>query len=297
MQNHTPRTIGFVTSAEHRNLVSDDLIVAAALQQRKVTVVPVVWTEVAPQDVDCDLLMLRSVWDYHLHPDAFLTWVDEAHQRVPVANPVEVVRWNMDKHYIPKLEAAGINVPRTLVLEQGDEGDLDQLMDRAGFTEAVIKPAISASAFETHLVRREDAVSFNSKLNALLRTRAVLIQEFVTEIKTGGEWSLIFLGGKYSHAVRKLPRDGDFRVQHEHGGMYRAAQPSDAILQSASDVMARFAPDVLYARVDVIERGREVVLMELELIDPLLHFEVAPQAAEHMAELLTQIVFRNARPI
>lgn len=107
----------------------------------------------------------------------------------------------------------------------------------------------------------------------------------------------MYLGGEYSHAVRKLPRDGDFRVQHEHGGTYRAAQPSDAMLQTATEIMARVAPDAVYARVDLIERAQSIVLMELELIDPLLHFEVAPDAAERMAELLAQIVFRNVRAI
>jgi len=297
MQNHTPLTIGFVTSAEHRNLVSDDLKVAAALQRRKVTILPVVWTEVAPQDVPCDLLVLRSVWDYHLHPEAFLNWACKIHQRVPVVNPPEVVRWNMDKHYLRDFEAAGILIPQTLFLEQGSTVDLQDLMDEAGFSEAVIKPAISASAFETHFVGRQDAVLFNGKMNTLLQKRALLIQEFVSEIKTGGEWSLVYLGGEYSHAVRKLPRDGDFRVQHEHGGTYRAAKPSDAMLQTATEIMARVAPDAVYARVDLIERAQSIVLMELELIDPLLHFEVAPQAAEHMAELLTQIIFRDARAL
>lgn len=192
MQNHTPLTIGFVTSAEHRNLVSDDLKVAAALQRRKVTILPVVWTEVAAQEVACDLLVLRSVWDYHLHPEAFLNWACKIHQRVPVVNPPEVVRWNMDKHYLREFEAAGILIPQTLFLEQGSTVDLQDLMDEAGFSEAVIKPAISASAFETHFVGRQDAVLFNGKMNTLLQKRALLIQEFVSEIKTGvsGHWCI-----------------------------------------------------------------------------------------------------------
>src|SRR6185312_11451564 len=145
------RKIGFATSAGHRLLTEDDQIAASSLEHRGVTVVPVVWTEVAAQDVACDLLVLRSVWDYHLHPDAFVNWVCEIHQRIPVVNPPEVMRWNMDKHYHREFEAEGILIPKTLVLEQGSNVDLEALMAEAGFSEAVIKPAISASAFETHL--------------------------------------------------------------------------------------------------------------------------------------------------
>src|SRR6185312_6265045 len=112
-----------------------------------------------------------------------VNWVCEIHQRIPVVNPPEVMRWNMDKHYLREFEAEGILIPKTLVLEQGSNVDLEALMAEAGFSEAVIKPAISASAFETHLLRRENAALFNGKLNALLRTRAVLIQEFVSEIR------------------------------------------------------------------------------------------------------------------
>lgn len=178
--------IGFVTSAEHRNLVKDDLVLAAALGKRGTTVVPVVWTETAPQSRGCELLLLRSCWDYHLKPQEFLSWVSGAHKHVPVINSPEIVRWNMDKRYLSDLQAAGCMVPRTLIVEQGNRADLKKLMDQAGLSEAVIKPTISASAFETYRVGREDAGFYSGKLHALLSRRAMLVQEFVAEIETRG---------------------------------------------------------------------------------------------------------------
>lgn len=281
------RTIGFVTSAEHRNLIPDDLILAAALERRGKRVVPVVWTEIAPHKTGCDLLVLRSCWDYHLKPQEFLSWVTEAHKHVPVINSPHIVAWNMDKHYLTDLQSAGFLVPRTVVMEHGIHADLEELMNAAGLTDAVVKPTISASAFETYRVQRDAAGSFNVKFNNLLSERAMLVQEFVGEIETAGEWSLVYLAGEFSHAVNKFPRHGDFRVQHEHGGRYRAAVPPKELQDAASAIVSRFAGEAIYCRTDMVLRTQGPTLMELELIEPLLHFELAPKAAERMAELLT----------
>jgi glutathione synthase/RimK-type ligase-like ATP-grasp enzyme len=280
------QTIGFVTSAEHRSLVADDLLLAAALERSGTGVVPVVWTEIAPQKTGCDLLVSRSCWDYHLNPQGFLSWVSEAHKHVPVINEPEIVRWNMDKRYLNDLKAAGCVVPRTVVVEHGIQADLEEMMNAASLTDAVVKPTISASAFETYRVQRDAAGSFNVKFNNLLSERAMLVQEFVGEIETAGEWSLVYLEGEFSHAVNKFPRPGDFRVQHEHGGEYRVAVPPKELESAASAIVSRFAQQAIYCRVDMLLREQGPTLMELELIEPLLHFELAPEAAERMAELL-----------
>lgn len=282
-------TIGFITSAEHRHLTDDDLVLARALEQRGATVTPVVWTEIAPHQHGCDLLLLRSCWDYHLDPCAFEQWVTTAAKYAMVINPPVRVCWNMDKRYLKDIAAGGFSVPKTIFLEAREGADLGELMQAGQFTSAVMKPTISLSAYETYMLTRENAAEHQPRLNDLVNKRAMMVQEFVAEIQTEGEWSLIFIGGEYSHSVSKLPRNGDFRVQHEHGGSYRAAEPSTAMLQTASAILARFAPDALYARVDLIPRDEAMALMELELIDPLLHFELAPQAAERLAELLMQV--------
>jgi len=286
MPKGSPTKIGFVTSAEHRNLVADDLRVADALEKRGASVVPVVWTETDPKAMGCDLLLLRSCWDYHLRPKAFVDWVIDAHEKTPVINSPGVVRWNMDKRYLEEVQAAGFAIPRTLFEEQGSCVDLAEMMNAEGLRDAVVKPSISASAFETYRVSREEAGAFNRKFNSLLQERAMVVQEFVGEIETGGEWSLVYLGGEFSHAVNKVPRPGDFRVQHEHGGQYRAAVPSEELQYAASAISSRFAQQAMYCRVDMLLREQGPTLMELELIEPLLHFELAPKAAECMAELL-----------
>ena len=282
--------VGFVTSAEHRNLVADDLILAAALERRGARVVPVVWTETAPEATGCDLLLLRSCWDYHLRPEAFLSWVNEASRYACLVNSPEIVRWNMDKRYLRDIEEHGFAVPKTILLARGSSGDLAQIMSASGLDAVVAKPAISLSAFETHLVQADEAEKFTGKLNQLLLTRDMLVQEFIPEITSEGEWSIIFIGGEFSHAVKKFPKGGDFRVQHEYGGSAELAKPSELMLDTSGAILRKFAPQAVYCRADVVPRGQGVTLMELELIDPVLHFELAPNGAERMAELLLRIV-------
>jgi len=286
-------TIGFATCEQYRHLTADDLVLARALERRGARVAPVVWTEVAPETVACDLLVIRSVWDYHLHADKFLRWVAVAGSKVKTINPPEVVLWNSDKRYLKEIEAAGFTIPRTVLLESRSQTDLVGLMANAGLSEVVIKPAVSASAFETHRIKVDQAAEFGAKLNTLLQDRDMLLQEFVPEIATGGEWSLIILGTAFAgsectHAVNKLPRSGDFRVQEEHGGLHRLAVPPAEAVQMAQQILARFAPQAAYCRADMVMRPQGPVLMELELIEPLLHFEQSPQAAEKLAELLMQ---------
>jgi glutathione synthase/RimK-type ligase-like ATP-grasp enzyme len=285
-----PHVIGFATSSAYHDLTADDRVLASALERRGVQVVPVVWTEAAPEQIDCDLLVVRSVWDYHLRPQDFLAWINEAARRVRVVNSPEIVRWNMDKHYLAEVEAAGFSIPKTLFLQQRSAADLAGLMKREGLSEAVVKPAISASAFETHRIRADGAATLNDRINELLNSRAMLVQEYVPEIATSGEWSLIFAGRELTHAVSKLPKSGDFRVQEERGGRHRAAEAPAEARRLAEEVLARFAPDALYCRADIVMRSRGPTLMELELIEPSLHFAAAPTAAEVHAEGIKQLL-------
>jgi glutathione synthase/RimK-type ligase-like ATP-grasp enzyme len=117
----------------------------------------------------------------------------------------------------------------------------------------------------------------------MLADGAVLVQAFLEEVQTLGEWSLIFIGGEYSHAVLKTPGEGDFRVQEHLGGRVQAAEPPDRLVDQGGTILAEVSKEVLYARVDGVNRNGELVLMELELFEPSLFFDHAPRAAERFA--------------
>jgi len=196
------------------------------------------------------------------------------------------------------LDARGIAiVPTVWVSAAGSDGapDLDALIAAQGWHEgAVVKPAISATAHETWLVVPRRAAEHQARFEALLASSqgGVMVQPFLPEIRDG-EWSLVFLGGEFSHAVVKRPADGDFRAQHDFGGTVGRREPDPSLIEDARAALHAAANatgtrmnDILYARVDGIVRDGTLLLMELEVIEPVLFFSHAPGAAARMAELI-----------
>jgi glutathione synthase/RimK-type ligase-like ATP-grasp enzyme len=283
------KKIGFATSAKYRDLTVGDILTVAELRKRGYEVEPLVWSEEPPHRVTCDVVVLRSVWDYHLDPERFLNWVTTVAQRAIIFNHPDTVRWNSYKRYIFDLQQAGIPVPSTTLVEAGGNVDLAKSLLQLRSPKAVIKPAISASAYETYLVDLDNASTMQARISELLLSRAMLIQEFVPEISTRGEWSLMFLGGAYSHAVRKIPQSGDFRVQSEHGGIHLPENPPVAVLELAERTVNHFAADSLYARVDLVEASSRPLIMEVELIDPELFLATASNAASRLADTLLRM--------
>jgi glutathione synthase/RimK-type ligase-like ATP-grasp enzyme len=150
----------------------------------------------------------------------------------------------------------------------------------------VVKPAVSASARDTWKATRADAHESEASFRELAAAGDVLVQPFVREVTSDGEWSLLFYGGVYSHAVRKRPRAGDFRVQTAHGGSAVAEEPDARVIAQAREAL-RAAPaplgELLYARVDGCMIGDRFVLMELELVEPELFLGMHPAAADRLA--------------
>jgi len=279
--------IAFVTHAGLPGLSADDLLAVEELRRRGAEVEPAVWDDPGVRWSAYQRVVIRSCWDYHLRPEAFLGWLDEMERRrTPLWNPASVVRGNVDKAYLADLAAAGLPVVPTVRLEKGEAADLAGLLDERGWTEAVIKPSVSASAFRTLRIGRGEAVAAQEKLTGLLASSGALVQPFLPEVQTGGEWSLIFLGGEYSHAVLKKPKAGDFRVQQELGGSADSAVPSQELVEQARRVLETIREPWLYARVDGVEIGGAFTLMELELIEPSLFLVADERAPARFAEAI-----------
>jgi glutathione synthase/RimK-type ligase-like ATP-grasp enzyme len=279
--------IGLVTCAKLPELTPDDRLLQEELQRRGHLVRGVVWSEERGDWREFDQLVIRSCWDYHLRPAEFGAWLAAMEAAgVPLWNPAALVRWNMHKAYLQDLAAGGVPVVPTLFLEQGTRASLAELLAEQGWSHAVMKPAISASAFRTSLVARDQATAAQASLDGLLAAGDVLVQRFVPEVRSQGEWSVVFLGGAFSHAVLKRPGAGDFRVQNELGGSSEPGQPAPRILEAARRIAAHIPEPWLYARVDGIELEGRFTLMELELIEPVLFLSEAPAAAARMADAL-----------
>jgi len=282
--------IAIATCSQHPRLAADDLPLVASLRERGIGAEPLVWSGGEVEWSGFDRCLLRSVWDYHLHRADFLAWTESAAAAVPLWNPPAVVRWNTSKNYLRELAGAGVPTIPTLWLERGAEARLAELMERSGWDEAVLKPSVDLGADRLVRVRRGEGQAL---LDALLAEHDVLAQPFLPAVERRGETSLAFFDGELSHAVRKLPRRGDFRVQSKWGGSATAVAPTPAQRQVAERALKAVGETLLYARVDLVEgAGGEPLLIELELVEPNLYLGTDPGAADRLAAA----VARRLRP-
>lgn len=271
-------SIAWLTCAEYPAGIDNEQDLITALRAAGHRVDPLVWDAPARPLAHFDALILRSTWDYHLKYAAWSAWIEEVEsQGLRVFNPVSTLRWNSDKRYLLDLQARGANIVPTLHLSRGASASLTELLASQRWERVVVKPAVSASAHETWIAAAGG--DNQGRFAAALEQGDLLLQPFMPEVNSEGEWSLIYLGRRFSHAVIKRPAQGDFRTQDEYGARIEAIEPPDFLLAQAGAILDKVEGPLLYARVDGLLRRDQFYLMELELIEPSLFLEHHPQAA------------------
>ncbi|MDO6434960.1 hypothetical protein Q4E93_30380 [Flavitalea sp. BT771] len=270
------KRIAFATCSSCPDLAKDDSTLAAALVAAGHQVEAAAWDDISIDWGRYDAVIIRSTWNYHLHPQAFLHWLRRLESYpLQVANPVDILEWNMDKSYLADLRHLDVPLPPTLFLDNHNNACLDSIFQDTGWQKAVIKPCISATAHNTWITTPTTAAPDAARLRQLLHTGKYMIQEFMDEVESDGEYSLIFFGQQYSHAVKKTAKKGDFRVQEQFGGHSRPSRPGPSIIRQATAILDKAVPftstpRLLYARVDGVMHKKIFTLMELELVEPSL---------------------------
>ena len=252
---------------------------ADALAAAGAEVTPIVWSE--PFDAGAfDLVLPLVAWGYHKHFDRWMAVLDRLEeQRARVRNPIPLLRWNSDKNYLAELYERGVPVVPTEVAESLDEDSLAAIRAHFGCTDLVVKPPVSASAYLTFRIGPDDPIPES------VRGRRMMVQPWLESITTTGEWSLLFFDGHLSHALSKVPVAGDFRVQPEHGGIIESCEPPAGAEEVARAALAAAPAPALYARVDLVAGNCGTLqVIELELIEPALWLDQAPDAARRFAD-------------
>lgn len=244
------------------------------LKSHDLTIEPVAWTDARP----IRPAWAQLAWGYHLQPARWDLLLAEWPQDVPLVNAPSVLRWNSDKRYLNDLAASGVPIVPTSFVQLADEGEVAAARARFGTEQLVVKPRVSASAAGTSRVGPGDAAP---------RLADAMIQPFISSVQDQGELSIFFFAGERGHAVRKVAAAGDFRVQREYGGAFTPAQPDADQLAVAQAALAA-APELpLYARIDLVrDDGGAPRVMELELVEPDLYLDLAPDAGAGFAALL-----------
>ncbi|HEY7406048.1 MAG TPA: hypothetical protein VIB39_21155 [Candidatus Angelobacter sp.] len=283
------RQVALITWAGLPHGAESEQLLLPLLATRGVDARMVDWRDASVGFNQFDLVVLRSCWDYHLHAQEFTEWLHRTKRMAPILNDVDTVLWNSNKFYLRELEKKGIQIAPTYFVSGDKRVREGRPVEMESWERVVVKPAISASAYQTRVFERERMLSMDA-LAELMPGADFLVQQFVPEIQTKGEISFIYVDGAYSHAVCKRPAPGDFRVQQEHGGTAELVDPPDSLLQQAHE-MADQVPEVswsLYCRLDAVARNGKLILMELELIEPELFLGLADDAAETFARAIVR---------
>lgn len=235
-----------------------------------------------------DAIIFRSTWDYQDDPAQFiqvLASIEASAARL--LNPLATIAWNIDKAYLRDLEAEGVAIVPTDFSDSLREDELESAAGRFGSTELIVKPAISANADDTFWLTPESFDNFVAGSLPAFRKRRCLIQPFVPAVVDEGEYSLFYFNGELSHCILKTPKTGDFRVQEEHGGQLRLVTDPEPALVSAGAFVSRIVgDDLLYARLDFVRHEGAFLLMEAELIEPSLYFNLDNGAALRFSHAL-----------
>jgi glutathione synthase/RimK-type ligase-like ATP-grasp enzyme len=238
------------------------------------------WTE-AGDLAGFDLVTPLVAWGYHQDPARWHALLDRLEREaIPTLNPVPLLRWNSDKRYLAELGAKGIHVIPTRLVEQLDEAVLADARKEFG-EELVIKPPVSASADGTH------RLGPNDPLPADALGREMLVQPFLRSVAEEGEYSILLFGGRFSHAIVKRPKAGDYRVQPHLGGSEQPCDPPGGAINLAHDALAAAPAEAAYARVDMVRDNHgQLAIIELELIEPALWIQHAPDGGASFAAAL-----------
>jgi glutathione synthase/RimK-type ligase-like ATP-grasp enzyme len=245
----------------------------------------VVWNDPTADWTGYDLVVLRATWDYPDHVDAFRDWIRSPPVATRVVNPANLVLPNLHKGYLADL--GELAVP-TVVVPAGMTIDLHRLR----WPDVVAKPAVAVGGTGAVRVRHQD------DLDRLTLAPGggvdVIVQQYLADVEGWGETSVVYIGGEPTHAVRKRPAVGEFRIHEHWGGSDEPVAAADEELAVGRAVLATLRTVPAYARVDLIRDDQQRPrVVELELVEPYLWFENAPAAADRLASLLMARIARH----
>lgn len=282
----------------------DDLPLLAALRELGVHVEQPIWDDPAVDWASFDAVLIRTTWDYQDKHAQFVTWAEHVAGCTRLFNPAPLVAWNTHKQYLRELEGCGVPLASTAWFAAGDSHDLAAAMRERGITRGLLKPLVAASARGTLRFDATDPAQLRAAqqhLDTLTERVDMMLQPYLDSVEREGELSAIFFDGALSHAVRKVPAAGDYRVQDDWGARDEpvsldadALAVCEATLSGMATCIRRRGWDIalplLYARIDLLrdDAGR-FVLNELEVVEPSLFFRHGPAAAQ----MLTRVLLRR----
>jgi len=294
--------LAILTCSEMPNMLPYDKEVISMLQKRGVNITVFIWDELLSKKIDFllefDAVLLRTIWDYFEKIDDFLILLDSLEAlNVPVFNPIDVVRWNMDKKYLAELQDEGFDIIPTIFNFNGEDNSFAKAVSN-GWEKMILKPMISGGSYHTFVINSNEESKFNKFITEYYINRPFILQEFIPEISEGEISTLTLsdfsqLNKEYSYSVIKVPKKGDYRVQFNFGGVYSISEVDPVIKSISSQITKRFGNRLLYQRLDGLWRNGKFLIMEIELIEPDLYLNFSKEALNYWVDSLVNIIKMN----
>ncbi|NNE09957.1 MAG: hypothetical protein HKN20_15460 [Gemmatimonadetes bacterium] len=282
-------TIALVTYRELPDWQEDEQLLAEELESRGHEVHATIWDDAEVEWRACDLVIIRSTWDYDARADEFLQWCERVARAAPLWNELAIIRWNTHKKYLRELASHGVPIVTSHYAARGSTLDLARFLEERGWDRAVLKRAVGAGARDSLRIRgAEDHADAQRVYDKLAREGDVIVQPFLETIATEGEISIICIDGEPSHALRKIPKPGDWRSQEEFDAHHTPHEITPAERRLCAKILGNVDGDLLYARVDLVMEDGEARLIELELIEPALYLQYGDGAVERFADAIEQ---------
>ena len=274
-----------------QNILLEQELLKSAFEAQGLKVDITYWDNPSYEWQQTKSVLFRTVWDYFERFDEFWDWLEQVKTKTRLINSYELIKWNIDKHYLRDLKNNDIQVVPTYFADRGNNISLQEIANLNDWKHIVIKPAISASAFNTYKITNDEIEQKEQLFHELLQTHDMLVQPFFPTISELGEASLMVFGGKFTHAILKKAKAGDFRVQDDFGGTVHDYNPTQEEIKFAEKVFQSCTSLPIYGRVDIVwDSNKHIYLSELEIIEPELWIRNRPESANKIAEAVNKIL-------
>jgi len=274
-----------------QNILLEQELLKSAFEAQGLKVDITYWDNPTYEWQETKSVFFRTIWDYFERFDEFWEWLEQVKTKTRLINSYELIKWNIDKHYLKDMSSWGIETVPTYFADKGCNMKLHEIAKRNQWKDLVIKPAISASAFKTYKILANEIQANEKLFNSLVQERNMLVQPYFETITQLGEASLMVLDGKFTHAILKKAQPGDFRVQDDFGGTVHNYIPTKAEINFAEEVFKTCKTKPVYGRVDIVwDNDKNFYLSELEIIEPELWIRNYPKCAERIAEAVDKIL-------
>jgi len=281
----TKKKIAYLTDFTTTMEISagDDLLVQALLDDYQVDIIP--WEEENISWDEYALTMIRTTWDYMPKTEKYLSTLQAISTKSILINPLETIKWNINKKYLLELKDLGHPIIPTSLHEKITHENFSSIFEQMNNGEGIIiKPTVGASSEGIQKISTKEELQE-------LHTGEWFVQPFQKSIQEKGEYSLFYFNKKYSHAINKLPKAGEFRSQEEFDSHVTKIEPHHSLKELGNNVLNSIPVETHYARVDIILDDQDSPqIVELELIEPCLFFKYVPKAVHNYKQHIDSIL-------